>query len=649
LEAGAFLESTKVPTNLAVEFFSLAVNRHSKLVYYSSYSKGAIGIIDFNAPINNLTSNYTRGFSVAIDDISVDFITGNVYFVDTNLHKLLVANSNLSKHLSILDIRGRMPSKLAVDPFTRKIYWSEVFDEHTDIRSCSFDGNDEKLLMSLQNVRSIGGFSLDFHEKRLYWTENRLKDDEVSSGFRWMSLDTEKVSDLHKIESEELYGIVSLKNEIVVLDAKGQFILVFNKANMKPDPIQYMITVGKIFSTIPTSLIAFSSYSQPLNGSEANPCVNHNCSVLCIPTSDKTYTCKCDFGLKLLEDGVTCGSDLVYEDFILVVDAVHEKVLQAPLNTNSSGNALNINVGNTEAIAYDIESRRIYWSNTRKELIQSCYLNGSEIINVIKGVKASHLAIDQTSRNLYFVDQKSTSIEVISLDNIYASRGKILMFENSVSIRSLLVSSNTSKVYWTDIGLKDLRTDYSSTIESMNLDGTNRTVLLQTEVIGHSLYLNEQEQRLYWIGSNSHRLNFIDLQTGQTDFYQLLPPFYWINHLANISIDEFLFRGIYTFDGGINMFFNDDCVFFNTLSSNNLYKIPMERVRQNKTFDSGFDLTSGPEVLHSMTSAIVVHRKVDVTSGHLSSQSLFMIQDVYRTNRMLRKSRKLFANLSSKS
>ena len=120
--------------------------------------------------------------------------------------------------------------------------------------------------------------------------------------------------------------------------------------------------------------------------------------------------------MKLLEDGVTCGSDLVYEDFILVVDAVHEKVLQvscfmiakyqlmfelcvqtnisqAPLNTNSSGNALNINVGNTEAIAYDIESRRIYWSNTRKELIQSCYLNGSEIINVIKGVKGIKLLL----------------------------------------------------------------------------------------------------------------------------------------------------------------------------------------------------------------------------------------------------------------
>lgn len=60
-----------------------------------------------------------QGMAWGIDSISVDWVSGNVYWADSNYKWIMVANRNFSYYTNIIAIESNIPAKIAVHPEER--------------------------------------------------------------------------------------------------------------------------------------------------------------------------------------------------------------------------------------------------------------------------------------------------------------------------------------------------------------------------------------------------------------------------------------------------------------------------------------------------------------------------------------------------
>ena len=60
-----------------------------------------------------------RGLSYGIDGIAVDWYTGNVYWTDTYIQRIIVAESNVEYYRNIISIDSNMPARMAIHPLKK--------------------------------------------------------------------------------------------------------------------------------------------------------------------------------------------------------------------------------------------------------------------------------------------------------------------------------------------------------------------------------------------------------------------------------------------------------------------------------------------------------------------------------------------------
>ena len=73
------------------------------------------------------------------------------------------------------------------------------------------------------------------------------------------------------------------------------------------------------------------------------------------------------------------------------------------------------------ALDYDVVEGRVYWTDTSRNTISRCFLNGSSFEDVINEtlVTPDGLAVDPVGRNLYWTDTGTNKLEVSKLDGSY--------------------------------------------------------------------------------------------------------------------------------------------------------------------------------------------------------------------------------------
>ncbi|XP_041374759.1 low-density lipoprotein receptor-related protein 2-like [Gigantopelta aegis] len=269
------------------------------------------------------------------------------------------------------------------------------------------------------------------------------------------------------------------------------------------------------------------------------------CSQLCENVVG-SYICKCADGYHKMLDGRTCKKTDNITPWLIFANRYYIRELSI-----EGDNYRRITQGyqNIVALDFDYKEQHLYFSDVKQHQIYRMFLNGTGRETVVRHnvPSAEGIAIDWIGRKMYWVDGQKTSIYVSELNG---TNRRTILDKGLQKPRALIVDPYDGYLYWTDWGTKPyigrigmdgsnvslgyitkklgwpnaLTIDYDiqrlwwadahlDTIESINLDGSNRQTVLEN--CPHPFSMSIFEETLYWTDWNHLTLEYANKFTGK--------------------------------------------------------------------------------------------------------------------------------------
>uniref|UniRef100_A0A493T8W4 LDL receptor related protein 1 n=1 Tax=Anas platyrhynchos platyrhynchos TaxID=8840 RepID=A0A493T8W4_ANAPP len=347
------------------------------------------------------------------EGLAVDWIAGNIYWVESNLDQIEVAKLDGTMRTTLLAGDIEHPRAIALDPRYGILFWTDWDASLPRIEAASMSGAGRRTIH--KETGSGGwpnGLTVDYLEKRILWIDARsdaiysaLYDGtghiEVLRGHEYLS---------HPF-AVTLYG-----GEVYWTDWRTNTLAKANKWT------GHNVTVVQRTNTQPFDLQVYHPSRQPL---APNPCEANGgkgpCSHLCLINYNRTLSCACPHLMKLDKDNVTCyGRD----KFLLY--ARQMEIRGVDIDNPYYNYIISFTVpdiDNVTVVDYDALEQRIYWSDVRTQTIKRAFINGTGVETVVSAdlPNAHGLSVDWVSRNLFWTsyDANKKQINVARLDGSF--------------------------------------------------------------------------------------------------------------------------------------------------------------------------------------------------------------------------------------
>uniref|UniRef100_A0A672KHW3 Low-density lipoprotein receptor-related protein 2-like n=1 Tax=Sinocyclocheilus grahami TaxID=75366 RepID=A0A672KHW3_SINGR len=252
----------------------------------------------------------------------------------------------------------------------------------------------------------------------------------------------------------------------------------------------------------PMGLVAVHPARQPAG---YNPCDPRStpCTHICLLSAigPRFYSCACPSGWTLTADQFTCAR--VEDPFLVVVrDSI---IYGIPLNPNDKSNDAMVPVAgllNGYDVDFDDAEQMIYWVEHPGEIhrVKSDGTNRTEFAPAAILGSPVGLALDWMSRNLYYSNPASQSIEVLRLKGEIQYRKTLITNNGSPTGAGapvgIAVDPARGKMYWTDQGTES---GIPAKVASADMDGSNAAILF-THNLEHVEFItiDIRENKLYW-------------------------------------------------------------------------------------------------------------------------------------------------------
>lgn len=331
-------------------------------------------------------------------------------------------------------------SGIAVDTIARRIFWCDSLLDY--IETVDYDGNYRFLVLRGQQVPSPSRLAL--FGDRVYWS------DSTKQG----------ISSVNKYEgSSSIQAIYKTK------DIRE-----------------------------PKALTVVHSLKQT---SVNNPCGVNNggCSQMCIVTALQNgglgYRCACNIGYSLETDLRNCD---IVKEFLMYSQQrfIKGKVLN-PVIEGFSDAILPVVSRRARFVGLDFDARdeHIYYSDVLQDVIYRVHRNGTtrEIVLASQNEGVEGLAVDWASKNLYYIDSRKGTLNVLSTRNIAYKR---TLLKDLKRPRAIVVHPNKGYIFFSEW-------DRPANISRANTDGTGLLVF-ENVTLGwpNGLSIDFDENRVYW-------------------------------------------------------------------------------------------------------------------------------------------------------
>ena len=150
--------------------------------------------------------------------------------------------------------------------------------------------------------------------------------------------------------------------------------------------------------------------------------------------------------------------------------------------------------------ASDSQSSMLYWTDYNRRKIQRASLDGSNIQDLVPGLKRPvRLAIDTAGGKMYWTDSGTRKIQRANLDGSDVED----LVTTGLDYPNLALDVDAGKMYWTDSG--------TNRVQCANLDGSNVEDLVTGLDSPDELVLDAAHGRMYWTDSGTDKIQCADL------------------------------------------------------------------------------------------------------------------------------------------
>lgn len=415
--------------------------------------------------------------------LAVDWIGDKLYVADYVGQKVDVFELDGRNHAVVLGSNLTSPSDLALDPTSGLMF---VADGGQVLRA-HMDGTHARSIVS-EAAYKASGVAVDIIAKRVFWCDSLLDYIETvdyEGGKRVMILRGQQVPSPSRIALFE--------NRVFWTDSTKQGI-------MSVDRFEGTNSIQSIFKAKdirePKAIVTVHPLSQP---SATSPCGNNNggCAQLCIVTAVKFaptelgYRCACQTGWQLASDLRNCN---LVTQFLMYSQQrfIKGKVLD-PVIEGFSDAILPVVARRARFVGLDFDARdeQIYYSDVLQDVIYRVHRNGSgrEIVLASQNEGVEGLGVDWVSKNLYYIDSRKGTLNVLSTRNVTYHR---TLLKNLKRPRAIVVHPNKGFIYFSEW-------DRPANITRANSDGTGLLVF-KNVTLGwpNGLSIDFQRDRVYW-------------------------------------------------------------------------------------------------------------------------------------------------------
>uniref|UniRef100_A0A3Q2C7L2 EGF-like domain-containing protein n=1 Tax=Cyprinodon variegatus TaxID=28743 RepID=A0A3Q2C7L2_CYPVA len=411
------------------------------------------------------------------EGLAVDWIAGNIYWVESNLDQIEVAKLDGTMRTTLLAGEVEHPRAIALDPRDGILFWTDWDASLPRIEAASMSGEGRKTIhKETGNGGWPNGLTVDYLERRILWIDARS--DAIYSA-KYDGSGLIEVLRGHEYLSHP-FAVTMYGGEVYWTDWRTNTLAKANKWTGNN------VTVVQRTNTQPFDLQVYHPSRQPQG---TNLCSKNNgdCSQLCLPTSPTTRACMCTAGYSLRTGEQSCegvGSFLLY--------SVHEGIRGIPLDPSDKSDALVPVSGTSLAVGIDFHAGKaahksdifLLYPSTKRDQTwrEDVVTNG---IGRVEGI-----AVDWIAGNIYWTDQGFDVIEVARLNGSFRY---VVISQGLDKPRAITVHPEKGLMFWTNWN------EQSPSIMRATLAGSNVLVIINTHIrTPNGLAIDHRAEKLYF-------------------------------------------------------------------------------------------------------------------------------------------------------
>lgn len=342
--------------------------------------------------------------------------------------------------VSIVSEAAYKASGITVDIISKRIFWCDSLLDY--IETVNYDGQHRFLVLRGQPVPSPSRLAL--FENRIYW----------SDGTKQGIMSVDKFEGSNSIQA--IYKVKDIRD---------------------PKAVKVVHGLKQLHAN--------------------NPCGNNNggCAQMCIVTAIQGaglgFRCACNIGWRLEPDLNNCA---LVREFLMYSQQrfIKGKVL-SPVIEGFSDAILPVVSRRARFVGLDFDARdeHIYYSDVLQDVIYRVHRNGTsrEIVLASQNEGVEGLAVDWASKNLYYIDSRKGTLNVLSTRNVTYRR---TLLKNLKRPRAIVVHPNKGFIFFSEW-------DRPANISRANSDGSG-LIVFKNVTLGwpNGLSIDFDADRVYW-------------------------------------------------------------------------------------------------------------------------------------------------------
>ncbi|KAF0767414.1 low-density lipoprotein receptor-related protein 2, partial [Aphis craccivora] len=474
-----------------------ASNMHTGTIFWSDMKLKKISRLDKSSEPKDII---TSGLDL-VEGLAYDWIGGHIYWLDSRLNTVEVANENGTNRIILLKENITQPRGMMLDPSpgARWLFWTD-WGENPRIERVGMDGTNRSVIIS-SKIYWPNGLTLDIVNQRVYFADSKL--DFIDFCYYNGTGRQQVIAGSHYLLHP--HSLTLFEDTLYWTDRQLNRVLSAHKFKGKNQTV-----VSHLISQ-PLSIHVHHPSLQPIT---PNPCENATCEQLCLlsPSSPNGYTCKCKPGYRV--DNGKCNEN--ESPFLLVMRGYQIIDVSLTPGDKTTGHIVPIvGIEGGTQVDYDTETKSLFWVeglkvNEEDESINSvnCTLmmspyhggNKSSLLGELTGfVGAPYvIAFDWNGRNLYIGNRESSSLEVVKVDGINKYR-MVLLSNNGKDISvatptGIVLDPSEGKLYWADQGGFGV----PPKIGKINMDGSNPQVLINDGHTPEAIAIDLEQKNIYY-------------------------------------------------------------------------------------------------------------------------------------------------------